>query len=529
MALINEGCSEFPMLRGAQNIYVDKTNYFYRLIQTATATPCFFFLARPRRFGKSLMISTFKAIFEGKRELFDGLAIAKTEYDWQPWPVLHLDLSLALANTYEQFQEGLQRVMRKALSEEAWSGNYTFDESKSPTDNLMGALASAAPVVLLIDEYDAPICHVLDRPELCEAIRGELANLYAVMKANQGAIRFVMITGISKFASMAVFSGLNNVIDLTYKKEAAAMLGYTQAELEANFGEYLDRRAQEMGLSKADFMAGLAHWFNGYRFSIDSEVSVYNPVAIARTLTSDQPYFDAQWTTTGRSSMLSKFLRRYDLLKIDFQGPIYASRSNLETPSQIVALSPVAVLYQTGYLTLAGYDRASGNYILRIPDEEVRRDLMGFLCELTISSDAAREDARAHVALDSLDDLLNVDLYELYAQCHYGPTETRIQEYNYQRILQVLFWSLGYDPIVEPVQSSGKHADLVVKAGDVIFVFELKSDGTTAEAALQQIKDRGYATPYLHDGRPIALVGLSFHKGQRELQGVAYEVLPSLA
>ncbi|MGN0890367.1 MAG: AAA family ATPase [Candidatus Spyradenecus sp.] len=528
MALINEGCSEFPMLRGAQNIYVDKTAYFYRLIQTATATPCFFFLARPRRFGKSLMISTFKAIFEGRRDLFDGLAIAKTDYDWQPWPVLHFDLSMATGETLEDCLRGLRLQVQIALSH----AGLKVDQN-TPREMFAAAFAQlkeqGKQAVILIDEYDAPICHVLDRPELCEAIRGELANLYSVMKANQAAIRFVMITGISKFASMAVFSGLNNVIDLTYKKETAAMLGYTQAELEANFAEHLDRRAQEMGLSKADFMAGLAHWFNGYRFSIDSEVSVYNPVAIARTLTSDQPYFDAQWTTTGRSSMLSKFLRRYDLLKIDFQGPIYASRSSLETPSQIVALSPVAVLYQTGYLTLADYDRTLGTYTLRIPDEEVRRDLMAFLCELTISSDAAREDARAHVSIRSLDALLNIDLYEMYAQCHYGPTETRIQEYNYQRILQVLFWSLGYDPIVEPVQSSGKHADLVVKAGDVIFVFEIKSDGTTAEAALQQIKDRGYATPYLHDGRPIALVGLSFHKGQRELQGVAYEVLPSLA
>ena len=528
MALINVQSSEFPLIREKQVVYVDKTDYFYRLIQAENSASSTFFLARPRRFGKSLMISTFKAIFQGRRDLFDGLAIAKTDYDWQPWPVLHFDLSTALGQRYEEIETSFNNMANSAFK--AHPGFVASDSGKDNFTNVLEAYERAGKqVVLLIDEYDALICHTLDDPAKCEKVRQLVGNFYAVMKGHQAAIRFAMITGISKFASLAVFSGLNNIIDLTYKKAFAAMLGYTQAELEANFGEHLDRRAQEMGLSKADFMAGLAHWFNGYHFSIASEVSVYNPVAIARTLTSDWFDFEGEWTTTGRPSMLTKFLRRDDLLKIDFQKPIYASRSNLETPSQIVALSPVAVLYQTGYLTLADYDRATGRYTLRIPDEEVRRDLMGFLCELTISSDAAREDARAHVALDSLDDLLNVDLYELYAQCHYGPTETRIQEYNYQRILQVLFWSLGYDPIVEPTQSSGKHADLVVKAGDVIFVFELKSDGTTAEEALGQIKDRGYATPYLHDGRPIAIVGLSFHKGQRELQGVAYEVLPSLA
>ncbi len=517
----------FEELRQAEMIYVDKTAYFHRLAANRQNQKLFF-LARPRRFGKSLMLSTFKAIFQGKRELFEGLAIAKTDYDWRSWPVLHFDMSMALGMSYEDIETSFNNMTNSAFK--AHPGFVVGDSGKDNFTNVLEAYEAAGKqVVLLIDEYDALICHTLDDLEKCEKVRQLVGNFYAVMKGHQAAIRFAMITGISKFASMAVFSGLNNIIDLTYDPDYATMLGYTQAELEANFAEHLDRRAREMELSKADFMAGLAKWFNGYRFSVASEASVYNPVAVSRTLTSRWPDFEAQWTTTGRPSMLTKFLRREDLLKIDFQGPISAPRSSLEMPSQIAALSPVAVLYQTGYLTLAGYDRASGNYILRIPDEEVRRDLMAFLCELTIASDATREDARAHVSINSLDDLLNVDLYEMYAQCHYGPTETRIQEYNYQRILQILFWSLGYDPIVEPVQSSGKHADLVVKAGNVIFVFELKSDGTTAEAALQQIKDRGYATPYLHDGRPVAIVGLSFHKGQRELQGVAYEVLPSLA
>ena len=526
MALINEGCSEFPMLRGARNIYVDKTDYFYRLIQTATATPCTFFLARPRRFGKSLMISTLKAIFQGKCELFEELAIAKEDYDWQSWPVFHFDLSQTTGETIERFRFRFQDHVAAELA------RFEGIQLEAPPEvNFARALrqlqAQGKQAVVLIDEYDAPICHTLNRPELCETIRGELANFYAVLKGNQAAIRFAMITGISKFASMAVFSGLNNIVDLTYDPDYATMLGYTQKELEASFAEHLDRRAQEMGLSKADFMAGLAHWFNGYRFSGDSEESVYNPVAIERTLTSRSQRFEAQWSTTGRPSTLTTFLRRNELLSLDFDKPLMASPAELETPSKLDALAPIVVLYQTGYLTIKGYQAAYDRYILGIPDEEIRRDLNAFLCELALPDDAQRSRLNAHIDYESRDIFLRADLPDFYAKCHYGATEERIQEYNYQRLLQAFFLARGFEPIVEAGQSSGKRADMVVKLPDFIYLFEFKTDGTTAQEALQQIKDKGYTTPYLHDGRPLVIVGLSFHKGKRELQGIAYEDLPS--
>lgn len=526
MAIINTGCSEFPMLRKARNIYVDKTDYFYRLIQAATASPCTFFLARPRRFGKSLMISTLKAIFQGKRELFEGLAISKTDYDWQSYPVLHFDLSETTGETLERFH---LRFQDHVAAELARFEGIQLDVP--PEVNFARALRQlqeqGKQAVVLIDEYDAPICHALNKPDLCERIRAELANFYAVLKANQAAIRFAMITGISKFASLAVFSGLNNIVDLTYDPNYATMLGYTQAELEANFAEHLDRRAREMHLSKADFMAGLAKWFNGYRFARQAPASVYNPVAIARTLTSSEEFFESQWSTTGRPSTLTTFLRRNELLEMDFNQPLMASPAALETPSQLDALAPIVVLYQTGYLTIKGYDAAYGRYILGVPDEEIRRDLAAFLCELAVPDNAQRERIIAHLDYEHRDLFLRADLPDFYAKCHYGATEERIQEYNYQRLLQAFFLARGFEPIAEAGQSSGKRADLVVKLPDFIYLFEFKTDGTTAQEALQQIKDRGYTTPYLHDGRPLVIVGLSFHKGKRELQSIAYEDLPS--
>ncbi|MGN0885367.1 MAG: AAA family ATPase [Candidatus Spyradenecus sp.] len=525
---INVQSSEFPMIREKRVIYVDKTDYFYRIIRAGDAASNIFFLARPRRFGKSLMISTLKAIFQGKRELFEGLAIAKEDYDWQSWPVFHFDLSQTTGETIERFRFRFQDHVAAELA------RFEGIQLEAPPEvNFARALrqlqAQGKQAVVLIDEYDAPICHTLNRPELCETIRGELANFYSVLKGNQSAIRFAMITGISKFASLAVFSGLNNIVDLTYDPDYATMLGYTQEELEANFGEHLDRRAQEMHLSKADFMAGLARWFNGYRFARQAPVSVYNPVAIARTLTSHEEFFQAQWSTTGRPSTLTTFLRRNELLEMDFDQPLMASPAELETPSQLAALSPIVVLYQTGYLTIKGYDATYDSYILGIPDEEIRRDLNAFLCELAIPDDAQRSRFYAHLRYAHRDAFLRADLPDFYAKCHYGATEERIQEYNYQRLLQAFFLARGFEPIVEAGQSSGKRADMVVKMPDFIYLFEFKTDGTTAQEALQQIKDKGYATPYLHDGRPLVIVGLSFHKGKRELQSIAYEDLPSLA
>ncbi|MGN0856134.1 MAG: AAA family ATPase [Candidatus Spyradenecus sp.] len=525
---INVQISEFPQIRESGSIYVDKTGYFSRLVKPRPSGSRVFFLARPRRFGKSLMISTLKAIFQGKRELFEGLAISKTDYDWQPYPVLHFDLSMATGETFESFMGGFRTAVRAAL---LCAGIKV--EEDAPRERFAAALLQlqeqGKQAVVLIDEYDAPICHALNKPDLCERIRGELANFYSVLKANQAVIRFAMITGISKFASMAVFSGLNNIVDLTYDPAYATMLGYTQEELEANFAEHLDRRAREMQLSKADFMAGLAKWFNGYRFARQAPASVYNPVAIARTLTSSEEFFQAQWSTTGRPSTLTTFLRRNELLEMDFEQPLMASPAELEAPSQLAALSPIVVLYQTGYLTIKGYDATYDSYILGVPDEEIRRDLNAFLCELAIPDDAQRSRLNAHLRYAHRDAFLRADLPDFYAKCHYGATEERIQEYNYQRLLQAFFLARGFEPIAEAGQSSGKRADLVVKLPDFIYLFEFKTDGTTAQEALQQIKDKGYATPYLHDGRPLVIVGLSFHKGKRELQSIAYEDLPSQA
>ena len=515
--------SVFEALRKAEMIYVDKTDYFLRLAANRQNRRLFF-LARPRRFGKSLMISTFKAIFEGKRELFEGLAIAKTDYDWQPYPVIHLDMSLALGGSLEQFQEGLRRAMRVALQECNAEG-FAFDEALSATDNLNHALRVERPVVLLIDEYDAPICHTLNYPELCERIRGELADFYAVLKGRQAAIRFAMITGISKFASLSIFSGLNNLIDLTTDPDYATMLGYTEQELTENFGEHIARRAAEMGLSLDDFRAGLAKWFNGYRFARKAPATVYNPVSIARTLTSREDRFEAQWATTGRPSLLANFLRRDELLALDFEKPIVATTHELFMAARLDALAPIPVLYQTGYLTIKSYDPDFDSFELGIPDEEVRRDLMAFTYELMVPNPMTRSRSLADLGYARLEDFLKRDLPDLYAKCYYGPTEGQVQEYNYQRMLQVFFLSRGFEPITEATQSSGKRADLVVKVPGLIYLFEFKADGSTAEEALAQIKEKNYAAPYLHDGRPIVLIGLAFQKKSRELQGIAYALL----
>ncbi|MGN0890034.1 MAG: AAA family ATPase [Candidatus Spyradenecus sp.] len=212
----------FPQIRESGSIYVDKTDYFYSLVKPGPSDSRVFFLARLRRFGKSLMISTLKAIFQGKRELFEGLAIAKEDYDWQPWPVLHFDLSLALGVSYEEIETSFNN-----MANNAFKAHPGFSAGASGKDNFTNVLeayeAAGKRVVILIDEYDALICHTLNDPEKCEKVRQLVGNFYAVMKGHQAAIRFAMITGISKFASLAIFSGLNNIVDLTYDPAYATL------------------------------------------------------------------------------------------------------------------------------------------------------------------------------------------------------------------------------------------------------------------------------------------------------------------
>ena len=523
MRTIAENANDFADLRtldGGNCIYVDKTDFFHRLVTDPGRR--LFFIARPRRFGKSLMITTFKAIFEGKRELFKGLKIDATDYDWKVHPVIHLDFSFCAATTCADFLEGLPPVVEDALV----AAGATYDPAQPPAINIGRAVdrfsAQGTPCVILIDEYDDPVAKALANPAEAERVRSELAKIYGQFKGRTNKIRFLMITGVSKFTKMSVFSALSNLTDISPLPEYAEMLGYTEEELDQYFGEHMAAHAKVMGLSDADYRAELKRWYNGYRFSTKNRVTVYNPVSLGLTFAHPDDEFHGTWTQTGRASTLMNYIKREGVLQVDLDGVVSAGEADFDV-SDLDNMSPIGMLYQTGYLTIADYSQ--GLYQLRVPDEEVKRDIAALLAGAWAGRDA-QWSASLGIKLRAgkWDDFFD-GLKALYAKLPYGSHESgeRKNEFSYQRPLCALLAAQGfrYDP--EVTQTSGR-SDLIAEHPSGIWIFELKVD-ESAEGALAQIKEKDYAAPYRARNLPIWAIGLNFDSKTRGLTDAVRERL----
>ena len=358
-------------------LYVDKTAYLHRLV-TAPDGKCFF-IARPRWFGKSLMITTLKEIFNGRKDLFDGLAIAKTDYEWKKHPVLHFNFGqCADATGYENFANSFAARIKAILAEVGCG----YDPALKPAENFgagIDALAAKAMrgegelPVILVDEYDDPVAKVLHDVPFAEKVRSLLATFYGQLKDRTEKYRFLMITGVSKFTKMSIFSTLSNLIDLSFDDDYAMMLGYTEAELDEYFSDRMHLQAEKMGMTYNAYRAELRRNYNGYRFWKKRGENVYNPVSINLNLAKCDDEFEYYWSKTGRSSMLMNILRRGDLLAIDPERVSAVSDEILEVNE--CAPSPIAVMYLEGYLTLTDYDPRSRLYRLGIPNEEIRQEL----------------------------------------------------------------------------------------------------------------------------------------------------------
>ena len=379
------GC--FPKLREKGCVYVDKTAYFHRLI-TAPDDNCFF-LARPRRFGKSLMISTLQAIFEGRRELFEGLDISRTDWAWEKYPVLYFNFGFASAISAEDFAKTFPGEVKRAIV----SAEMTYDIHEDASTNFGNAIDvlnernNGHGVVILIDEYDDPVAQLLHKPDEAEAVRARLAAFYHQMKDRVGKIRFLMITGVSKFTKMSVFSALSNLVDLSFDEVSAAMLGYTEEELDRYFADRMSLHAQRLGLSYGAYRAELKRWFNGYRFGKFSTAKVYNPVSIGVNLKKMEPVMIPSWAETGKSSMLMNYLNRQEYLSVNTEEITGVEEREFDV-TDIRRLKTIPMLYQTGYLTIREYNPMTRTYDLGIPNEEVRQDLATLTMEAMTDGNA---------------------------------------------------------------------------------------------------------------------------------------------
>ena len=504
--------SDFKDLRENNDIYVDKTAYLYKLVSTKK-TSARFFVSRPRRFGKSLMISTLKYLLQGEKELFRGTYIYnQTDYDWPVVKVLHFDMSLIPMREPEKFSQNMTAYVKSVLEASGYDAyNPTIDVSLNFRNALLAfASQESGPVAVLIDEYDAPIGHCLNDIALAGKIRDALHDIYIVLKSEASSIRFLMLTGVSKFSQLSIFSGLNNLADLYEDDFYATMFGYTEQELDDNFGDRMQAHAKVMKLPYDVYRTELKRWYNGYCFNRGAK-TVYNPMAIAKTLTAQFPGFRPTWSSGSRPSMLVNFISQGIEAGIDFNRPILVKPDQLGNVARLDKLKLVDILYQSGYLTISSYDEPANRLLLRVPNDEIGQDLNSILLEF-------RDDGNMHdtaglraALVEGKINRFIAELKPFYASLIYGSAEKVVYEAVYRRDLIIALRSEGFHCVPEAEQANGNRADLVVTYGKYVYVLELKrAEAASADDALQQIIDRDYVAPYARPGYTLFQVGLAF-------------------
>ena len=503
------GIQSFEKLRTGGYLYVDKTELVYRLAKAGI--PCF--LSRPRRFGKSLLLSTLEAYFLGKKDLFKGLAIERLEQDWLVYPVLHLDLN---AEKYDS-NERLANLLESQL--EAWEAEYGVTEiNRSYSIRFMTVIRRAYEqtgrrVVVLVDEYDKPMLRSFDNPELQRDFRETLTAFYTVLKSADAYLQLVFITGVTKFAQMGIFSNLNQLQDISLHPAYTTLCGMTRAEIEAVFAPELQSLARGNGLTYEETMDKLGRQYDGYHFNYRNWEGLFKPFSVLNTFSTG--LFENAWFASGTPTFLAEMLRKTDFDLRDLDGIEVSSASLSDDCADIH--NPVPMIYQSGYLTIKKYDPQFGLYTLGFPNEEVKYGFLNFVAPFytpVASTDTAFYIGKFVRELTSGD----VEAFLERLRCFFAdfPYELNTKtERHYQVVFYLVFKLMGQFTEAE-VRSARGRADAVVKTADYTYVFEFKLDGS-AEAALQQIEEKGYSFPYGADGRKLVKVGVSFDAEQRNL------------
>lgn len=486
-------------------VYVDKTDQIHNLITSGKN----YFFSRPRRFGKSLLVSTLESIFEGKRELFVDLAISKTDYIWPVHPIIKIDFSLIPRETAEELRIGLCNE----LHEIARFHGVTLQKLKSPGELLkllVRELSHKNTVVILIDEYDKPILDHIDNLEMAKKCQRVLKDFYEAIKALDKYCRFLFLTGVSKFTKTSVFSGLNNLNDISEKKESAQLVGYTKAEIEHYFDEHVQHVTQCLNIPRDQLLQKMKEWYDGYRFCKTEEVErLYAPLSIMYCL--KDKTFDNFWFTTGTPSYLVNLLRtkKYDLSTLEKFKPLSVGNEIfLACDLQDVGLEPL--LYQAGYLTIKTFDANSGIAQIDYPNKEIRESMHYLL----VSMKSGTPDFHVRPAVHRIKiGLLNRDIYEVCAGLQtllaHIPYFNHLPDENfYHSLFHMILIVIGFDVTSEESTAIGR-SDLVVDTGKEIFVIELKLNKSTQEA-LDQILKKRYHEKYLGQGKPLTLVGINF-------------------
>lgn len=519
------GAQSFEVLRSNQCVYVDKTRYVYQLISQSRV----YFLSRPRRFGKSLLLSTLDAYFSGKQELFKGLYLEQAELEfaarekreaWQQYPVLYLDLN---AERYAQPHD-LENALNTHLVR--WEQRYGKEASEATfSSRFMGVIRRAhektgRQVVVLIDEYDKPLLDTLDKSELNGTYRDILRAFFSVIKSSDRYLRFAFLTGVTRFSKVSVFSGLNNLRDISLLSDFAGICGITEQELEANFAPEIETLGNELGETRDATLAILKKRYDGYLFARKGE-NVYNPFSLLNVFASRE--LSDYWYATGTPTFLVGYLKAAHYNIPDLEGNVRLDESDLEA-NRTDSRNPLPILFQAGYLTIKEYQAMFNVYRLGFPNDEVRYGFMknlldGFAPTLYGAGVAASDFARD--MLEGKVDEFMTRMRSILSGIPYSTVSSEemvaLRERDYQVSVYLIFSLMGQFVQTEVHNSVGR-ADCVVHTRDVIYVFEFKlwSKGTPQEA-LAQIKANGYDTPFRASGKRVVLIGVSFDEQKRTI------------
>jgi hypothetical protein len=501
------GIQDIEKLRTENCVYVDQTQFVYDL--TRISRP--YFLGRPRRFGKSLFISTLKAYFLGKKELFEGLAIAELEKDWIAYPVIYIDFNRGNNENLETVKILLTVMLDDYESEWGITEKYNDLSARFSTLIKVAFEKSGRKVVVLIDEYDKALINTMENTILNDELRNFFKGFYGVLKGMDYCLRFVFLTGVTKFSKVSIFSDLNQLKDISLDKRYAGICGISETELSQYFQPELAALAEEQEMTIEAAFAEMKKRYDGYHFALKGE-GMYNPFSVINVL--DSLEFKYYWFETGTPTFLVKALKnsKYDIRKLENDEDIDIKEIN---NYRIGETSLTPLLYQSGYLTIKSYDTKYNKYILGYPNEEVK---YGFLYELIpaytpqVIRDSTFSASRFCEKLDNGDaEGFMKQLTAFFASIPYDAIkkEHRDEQY-YQHVFYLLFTLMGQYTKTE-VKSAEGRADAVVKTDDSIYVFEFKMhDKATAEDALKQIDDNGYLIPYIADGRRLLKIGVEF-------------------
>ena len=506
------GMQTFSEIREEDFLYVDKTEYIYRMTHTSGK---YFFLSRPRRFGKSLLVSTMQSYFEGKKELFKGLAIDKLEKEWTEYPVLHFDMSGGKHMEPEQLELYLGYILED--QEKKWGINEPRIGANNRLIDLINTAyeKSGKQVVVLIDEYDAPMLDVAHEKEQLDVLRNIMRNFFSPLKYSEAKLRFVFLTGITKFSQVSIFSELNNITNVSMDDEYAGICGITKEELLENMSDDIDMLADALGYSREMMIAKLKENYDGYHFSKKSP-DVFNPYSLLNCFSKKE--LGAFWFSSGTPTYLINMLRQFGVLPTEI-APTEAVSSSFNAPTEnMKTITPL--LYQSGYVTIKGYDPETRIYTLDIPNKEIKVGLFDNLLPNYVDGVSAE---RGNVAIAKMALLIgkrNMDGALHLLQDFLGTVpycNVTNYEGHYQQMLFIIFTLLTNYLVDVEVHTPRGRVDIVLLTKTDLYVVELKLN-KSAQAAMQQINLKNYRQRFALCGLPITKVGINFDSTQGTIE-----------